>query len=291
MSITEEMAIMFEPLETLNTSDIVGINLSDMHHHRFNIKELSQEINIDPEVLEAKNNWYKYNGEYYYFKTMFLASKLINELLGEYIATYMDIPTVKYDLALKNDKVVGLLSKNFREMGVKYVSAKNLRKYEYFIMRWILVSSKLSDLREMIDRMLVKDFYTCLSDRRSNILCIRDGFNIKLAPFYDYELSFYNINYEKKIEEYNEYYNPLFVANPLDKYSDMLAISYDDIRKMMKRDDYLAHQFDKMMAFEITEALEDIKSKYKLNINPDIYNYYVNFSEIRKKELIKNIRK
>lgn len=291
MTYAQENVIIFMPIAALQNDDVVGINLKDMTCKQFNTEELSEVINIDKKVLDLKNNWYLYNGEYYYYKSLFSAFKFLNELLGEYIALYMELPTVQYDIALNRGEIAGLLSKNFRKTDVNYVNAKKLRRYEYLMMKWTLKSNVITELRQVIDRMLIKDLYTCLSDRKSNVLCIRELFGIRLAPFYDYELSFCDINYERHLDEFNEYYNPLFVSNPFVKYSEMKPISYEDIRHMLKRDEYLEDQFDKIIDFNIEHALEVIRDKYNLTINDEILTYYKDFSDRRKKELIKNIKR
>ena len=113
--------------EYLYGSYIKGINTRDLEATKENFMKLSKKLNIPFIDLLLKKNWYLYNGEYYYFKKMSIAMRILNELLGEYLSKYMNLPTVEYTLALDYDKVVGLLSKNFRRRKTKRSICLNFR--------------------------------------------------------------------------------------------------------------------------------------------------------------------
>lgn len=100
--------------EYLSGDSIKGISIRDLEKPHENLLALSKAINISLSDLILKNNWYVYNGEYYYFKKISIAMRVVNELLGEYLSKYMELPTVEYGLVLDFNKIVGLLSKNFR---------------------------------------------------------------------------------------------------------------------------------------------------------------------------------
>lgn len=278
-----------------------GISIRDLTLPKENIIKLAKEINISIIEIILKNYWYIYDGEYYYLKKVYSAMRLVNELLGEYLSKYMGVPTIEYSLVLDLDKIVGLLSKNFREKGKKYVLANELPLKKLSIFKNTLEQKKIDDLRMLLDKILIKDFYSCLTDRNRNTLCLvpRLG-SVSLAPSFDYEYSFINErdalnqmpNQEAK-NEFDIYYSPIFVekSDIFCSSRDFYPITYDTIKGMMEYDEYLVSQFEKIMEFDILKALNEIQDTHGIKINQNLVDYYCNFDKTRKDQLENKIRK
>lgn len=285
--------------ETFLTGDETkGISFRDLSPTSGNIEKLSKILNISEEELIIKNNWYFYEGEYYYYKKKLLAFRIMNELLGEYIAKYMSVPTIEYTLALDGSKIIGLLSKNFRVKGTKYLPAEKLTEKEKEFFRKVLKGNDINELRQLIDRIIVKDFYTCLTDRPGNVLVTKALFKRPgIAVSYDYELSFIDrkdalepYNKSDKEEEFNTYLNPLFRSEPFSGIN-YIPIDYDYIKGMMEYDQYLIEQYEKMMGFDMGNALEEIQETKGLIIKDELIKFYKDYDALRKKELRDGIRK
>ncbi len=128
-----------QDLSLLYRDNTRGIKCSSLESYKGTIYELSKILNVDVETLLYKNHWYLYQDEFYYLKKRACISYILNELLGEYISRYMSLPTVTYDLALDDDKIVGLLSKNFLRSDGNYKQASeinflNILHYQIYLL-------------------------------------------------------------------------------------------------------------------------------------------------------------
>ena len=56
-------------------------------------------------------NWYKYQNHWYYFKDLITEDEVTSELLGSYVAKYLGLPTVNYQIARLNGSY-GLISED-----------------------------------------------------------------------------------------------------------------------------------------------------------------------------------
>lgn len=118
----------------------------------------------------------------------------INELIGMYIATYINRETVKYFLI--NHNGINLASYDFKDIDKRY-----LRFYELGIKTsgdWKDILSicpnkdNKEKLLEQLSQMIAQDIYMRQEDRHvKNYMFARDKKeNISLAPSYDYTLTF-----------------------------------------------------------------------------------------------------
>lgn len=276
--------------EYLSGDSIKGISIRDLEKPHENLLALSKAINISLPDLILKNNWYVYNGEYYYFKKMSIAMRVVNELLGEYLSKYMELPTVEYELVLDFNKIVGLLSKNFRNRQKKYYASYEVKRRDLSLFSTAIESHKITDLRKILDRLIMKDFYSCLADRGNNTLISMTFLKkISLEESFDYELSFVDeresteLNLGSEKPKYDTYYNPLFVSkDPDSRYEE---ITYDILRGMLEYDEYLNEVFERIMVFDIKKALLDLEDAHNFKIADEMKEYYLDFDRLRKDEL------
>lgn len=195
----------------------------------------------------------------------------------------MELPTINYELALEKDKIIGLLSKNFRNKDKYYKLACKLSRLDLFRFNYYL--SKFSEDKEIhkkLCRLLIKDFYTCLRDREINVLCEKGMCSLDLAPCFDFERAFNEESFE------NNYCNPLFKDILKRKHK---SITLDTLSAMLEYDDYLREQLDKMLEFDMVRALDNIRDKHKINIPPEVELYYLQFNECRKELLSRKLKK
>ncbi len=277
--------------EYLYGSYIKGINTRDLEATKENFMKLSKKLNIPFIDLLLKKNWYLYNGEYYYFKKMSIAMRILNELLGEYLSKYMNLPTVEYILALDYDKVVGLLSKNFRRREKRYLKADEVNRKTLKPFSVALNKHEIDDFRKTLDRLIMKDFYSCLMDRgRNTLISVSKLKGVSLEESFDYELSF--VDEREKLEsnislfsnaKYDTYYSPLFRSKKLNAFYE--EITYDTLREMLEYDDYLNGVFEYIMNFNMKKALLDVEDAHNLKIDREMKDYYINFDRARKQEL------
>lgn len=231
-----------------------------------------------------------YNGEYYYFKKMSIAMRVVNELLGEYLSKYMELPTVEYELVLDFNKIVGLLSKNFRNRQKKYYASYEVKRRDLSLFSTAIESHKINELRKILDRLIMKDFYSCLTDRGNNTLISMNFLKkVSLEESFDYELSFVDeresteLNLGSEKPKYDTYYNPLFVSkDPDSRYE---GITYDTLREMLEYDEYLNEVFECIMDFDIKKALLDLEDAHNFKIADEMKEYYFDFDKLRKDEL------
>lgn len=284
-------------IDLLKSNDIKGISIRDLEIIKENRVKLAKKLNISLAEIILKNNWYIYDGEYYYYKRLDSAFRIMNELIGVYLSKYMSVPTVEYTLALDFGKIVGLLSKNFRKLNKRYylatcVNSKYLKKISNS-----LNEPKVDELRKSLDRLIMKDFYSCMTDRvRNTLVSMTRLKNVSLETSFDYEMSFIDERdslyprFEKdETHEFDRYFNPLFYTDDEDKsYGE---INYDTLKGMMEYDEYLIYLFERIMDFDIAKAIKCIEEENGMVVADDLKNYYINFDKIRKDELSRNLRK
>lgn len=284
-------------IDLLKDNDIKGISIRDLEIIKENRVKLAKKLNISLAEIILKNNWYIYNEEYYYYKRLDSAFRIMNELIGVYLSKYMSVPTVEYTLALDFGKIVGLLSKNFRKIKKRYylatcVNSKYLKKFSNSLNEPIV-----DELRKSLDRLIMKDFYSCMTDRvRNTLVSMTRLKNVSLETSFDYEMSFIDERdslyprFEKdETHEFDRYFNPLFYNDDEDKsYGE---INYDTLKGMMEYDEYLIYLFERIMDFDIAKAIKCIEEENGMVAAEDLKNYYINFDKIRKDELSRNLRK
>lgn len=190
----------------LRINNVNGISIRDLEKVKDNLSKL-KVLNISLNELVLKDNWYMYDGEYYYYKKLYSAMKVVNELLGEILSMYMCLPTIHYTLALDYDHIVGVLSKNFRVKGKKYISAIDVPTKRLSVFTESLESKRINELRRTLDRLLIRDFYASASDKLRNVLLSKSYFRgLNLEESFDYEFSFLDkreyltLQFEKMME-------------------------------------------------------------------------------------------
>lgn len=272
-------------IDKLSRSNTRGIDVNELKSINCSLSRLAKVLNIDIKDLEKKDNWYLYNEDYYYFKRRECITYILNELLGVYISGYMGLSTINYELALDDNKIVGLLSNNFCRKDKKYQRADSLNILYLCYLKYALSRyCHNKSLHEKLCKIIIKDYYSCMRDRKCNTLCETTFFNIDVAPLYDYERSF-SLDFFS-----DEYYNPLFrLINLWGGYMQM--INNDVIRDLLKKDEYFYSQMLKMMDFDMIRALDNIREKYKINIPDEIMTYYRTYDIDRKEELKQIIKK
>lgn len=274
-----------QDLSLLYRDNTRGIKCSSLESYKGTIYELSKILNVDVETLLYKNHWYLYQDEFYYLKKRACISYILNELLGEYISQYMSLPTVTYDLALDDDKIVGLLSKNFLRSDGNYKQASEINFLNMLKLNFTLSNLSFNkELHEILMRIIAKDYFVCMRDRGVNTLCEESFFDVSIAPLYDYEKSF-------SISSFLDYYyNPLFSS-----YSDgvrgMRKIDMRFIRRLFKNDPYFREQLEKMLDFDMLRALDNIRDDKKINLPEEVVQYYLYFNNLRKETMIKSLKK
>jgi len=157
-----------------------------------------------PSIFYIKN-WFKIDENWYYFKKQTNEVNLINELIGELISEYFGLDTIHYKIAKLNingNSEIGLVSKNFSNplYDYKRVSDFNLpSKNDLSNLERIKAICKSENeyrlILEDLKKLFIRDFYAIQGDRTENNLLFKKTENsLRLAPLYDYESSFGNIN-------------------------------------------------------------------------------------------------
>ncbi len=273
----------------LYTPNTKGIPLTDLTLIDDTASNLSKEINIDINDLHNKPFWFKYKGTYYYYKETTLAIRIINELLGQYLSEYMDLPTIKYDLCLNEENIIGLLSKNFREQGKEYINACDLSIIQYVYIDYLLrFGDRKNELRRKLINMITKDIFTCMIDRFANTLCI-GGDHFDLAPLFDYEYSMSYRDINGNIRDDLEYQSPLLAKFPY-TYHSLKAISDEEFKRMVKKDEQYREAAERMNALKMNDVLDTISDERGIFIPDDLREYYTDFYHDRQVALMKTLK-
>lgn len=223
--------------------------------------------------LRYYNNWYKINERYYYLKVRDTLTTLFNELLGVEMSLYMHLPTIKYELALFEDSIIGLLSENFRIKGndfhlaITLPTRKKVQNTQLLAQPFSLTNN---ELHEELANYIARNYYVNLRDRHANVIYEKVGAKILLGPLYDYEQSFDYL-------DATSYRDPLFNR----------AITLDMLRRYINFNRVLASSFERMMEYDIEYSLNKISEEKKIIIPKDVYEYYQELDSLGKKRLMK----
>lgn len=249
-----------------------------------NPKVLARKLKIDAEIIKVWNNWFYINNNWYYYKNFFHYEKaienFINELIGEFLSSYLKLNTVKYNIGCtvnsENQIEYGLLSENFRDKKRKYIiptdlyldsdcmtlnNLENLKKYfksEHTYNMFLLQLLKMTAI----------DIYMNQKDRKKNNILFekqKDGFS--LAPLYDYEKSF--ITTESSINNL-QYSCCIFGVD---------ISNSKELNKYPKLKEFL----ELIINLDIEEILDYICNKYNIKIPETERKKYENNSNKRKK--------
>ena len=117
--------------------------------------------NIDKDCMSYTINWYKGNGNWYYFKHLNLEEKIVSELLGSYIAKYFNLPTVNYKVGKLKDHY-GLLSQELCKNDCLFLDKFLWDKYDYNLVNFLdQIQRNFQNknlVREFFDTALVNYF-------------------------------------------------------------------------------------------------------------------------------------
>lgn len=284
------MEKVYYDVNELYTKGTIGIKTRDLERIEDSASNLSKNINIDISDLYDKPFWFKYNGKYYYYKEMKNALRVLNELLGQYFSEYMDLESIRYDLALSDNGIAGILSENFRQADKRYISATDLPFYYYIYFDYILrfKSGYDNELKRKINALLVKDIFTCMIDRHANTLCTIDD-KLDLAPQFDFEYSLSHLNFFGRERKFTDYTNPLFKRFPY--YNAKSRIFKDEYLKILcRRDPKALEDFEKMSDINMKKVLEQIGDERNIYISKELRKRYEHFYNHRRNILRKVLK-
>lgn len=251
-----------------NKTKIIELN-NNLYHPNL----LSKKTRIKKDVCECWNNWYISGNKWFYFKDFSREKynsfefKLINELIGEYLANYLNIDVIHYEFA-KLDNTLGLASESFIQKGSKYCFQKDINipcNYANMQNIYLLRNRCKNDLNyhklmNEIFKLLSIDIYMNQTDRSySNCQFRIEKGNLHLAPLYDFEESF--------IEPFKMHYN-----------SNLVGIEIDEIKKYDKLKEILVNLFN----LDILDVLREIEFKRNICISKENKEYYREFVNDRK---------
>lgn len=234
-----------------------------------------------------RDKFSKINGQIYYVKKKNIRY-IINELLGELIANYFNVDSVKYILSVGEDSRYILLSKLFDvklenyarindvfcnleiERNIGLDNFNNLNKYVYDGKVRTLSKDKLEKLQESIKKMLILDFMMGQVDRhRDNYLFYVNSNIVKLLPLFDYELCFRNRNNFFDILDFD--------------------LSLDKVINFIKRDSFFQKLLYKSLDLDMNIILEELQDKNPIILEKKEYDEYKTFVD-NKKKLIKEYK-
>lgn len=273
-----------------NTSKITFLNPREISSYQIK-NDTSNIWNIIPS--QYWHNLIELNGIKYYYKAK-KKINLLNELVGEKISLYYNIPTVKSKIVsyenIKNINLktmtFALVTKLFFESGLNYIkitnfqneinceriniyNLDNLNKYinpsnndtisidEYYF----------KILKKDLQKLIIRDYITDQDDRHDdNFLFGCSNSYVELAPLYDYEQAF------------------LDRVPYVNKFNFNLENSYDF--EYVKNDDYIKYLLHQTMEMNIKNILEEIEEEYQIIIENEEQENYCNIIN-KKKELIR----
>lgn len=235
--------------------------------------EIVSSINLPLSNISEYNNWYKKNDKQYYFKEIDSLVVLLNELLGEDLSIWMELPTVHYDIVTdREDRIIGLLSENVKRKNKIYIDSRNLDKSSVERIRNIFTGDEIHydpKFKRDLTYYVIRNFYSVLQDRYSNSEVIWNGDSFEIPPLMDYASS------------YNDhlvgvYYDPLITFTFTEK-----EISY-----LRENNEFFLEALTRVFEYSYKDALLRLEKKYDIVIPVVVKQYYMQFGEWRKQVLI-----
>ncbi len=241
---------------------------------------------IDPRYY---SNFVSIDGEMFYLKNK-LSGRLLNELVGEAVSDYFNLPTVHSIPALfshsdsenlEKESFV-LLTKSFYNDDEHYINMTHFSDSQYYVFRknnkslsnLLLLTSFIDPIdnkvREInpedidkllkdLKKMIVRDLVTNQHDRHiSNFTfgCKED--HVRLMPLYDYEHSF-----EKFWEILPNYFSINFYGKSTDT-------------ELVRNDDEFQELFVQAMALDMPRLLEQVEETYQIKMSDQEKAHYNN---------------
>lgn len=227
-------------------------------------EELEEITSTPKDVLEKYNNWYFVNGDFHYLKRLGSILGLVNELLGQELSEYMGLPTIKYDIAEENDKIVGVISKNFKNPSFNYRNATCLPKSLLIEIKSILVDKDFKcdeTTRRQLTAYLLRNFFAAQKDRLVNTMYAYNNKNSFLvAPLYDYESAFLD-------PEMMTYIDPII----------SWTFGPESIAYLDQNNEYFREYVEMLYDFNVLASLNKIEETRKVNIPRELKEYYGTF--------------
>lgn len=258
------------------TTETKCVSLESFRRPSLTEYELAYILHMNENKVEKRENWYSYKGDMWYIKERCNVRSIMNELLGEYLSLYMDLPTIHYVLLVSNGKIVGIASKNFREKDISYKNAIKLTNREHNRINRVLLSRPTifnCKYKKQMYNYLMRNFYANQGDRMHNVLCECKFERNTLAPLYDYEMSF-------MIPESDILIEPFFLGLDINTYL---------LGELTKRDKSMQDSVDKILSFNMNDALDYIEDENKILIPEDLKTNYLNYDKKRKKLILDKI--
>lgn len=229
---------------------------------------ITKKLNIPSTDQSRYDNWYSIMHESYYFKNRTYLQNILNELLGVLLSKHMGFDSIEYELATLNGSIIGLLSKNFRKDNTKYLYATELKKRDHKIIAYYLTAKEnilnLEYKRELYN-YIMRLYYAASFDLTINVLCERRGFMPHLSTLFDYEKSLMDTK-EDAI------YDPF-----IDLY-----ISGKTIKTILDNNPSMEKSINKVLGFNMKDALEKIEEQYNISIPDEVKNKYLEYDSSRK---------
>lgn len=229
---------------------------------------ITKRLNIPNTDQSRYDNWYSIMHESYYFKNRTYLQNILNELLGVLLSKHMGFNSIEYELATLNGSIIGLLSKNFRKDNTKYLYATELKKRDHKIIAYYLTAKEnilnLEYKRELYN-YIMRLYYAASFDLTINVLCERRGFMPHLSTLFDYEKSLMDTK-EDAI------YDPF-----IDLY-----ISGKTIKTILDNNPSMEKSINKVLGFNMKDALEKIEEQYNISIPDEVKNKYLEYDSSRK---------
>jgi len=261
-------------IKNLITNDTKLLELSEQV---YTPTKISKATGIRKDICKTWDTWYENNNKWYFFKDFgysdqsVFESKLINELIGEYLANRLGLDTVHYELARINTQsdreLIGLASENFiqkrnkylfirdMDISVNYANTNNLNRLRHICPN----EENYKELLDEIYKLVALDIYMSQEDRcEQNIQFRKHKKNLHLAPIYDYEYSFndpYDLRYGSCI----------------------LGINVDDLDSYPK----IKEGLDKLFSLDMKDIIEDIETQRKIIVPENTKEKYKEFVKTR----------
>ncbi len=227
---------------------------------------------ISNNALNYIRNWIKIDNKWFFIKKPNSYLKFFNELLGQEISNYFGLESVCYKIAKKFEDYcfdTCLMSENFFDNNYRYLTFDDLKidtSNKKLSKRLDLIKQlcqKNNDkeylLLQDIIKMSIRDLYSNMEDRHyRNFFLKKDDKEIRLAPLFDYELSFMM--------------PPTIYRNPLLK----LDIHDNNTSNLIKNDDMFQEYINKLMDINIEKLLEITQEKNGISISDGLREIFIN---------------
>ncbi|MBS7020671.1 MAG: hypothetical protein KH135_02210 [Firmicutes bacterium] len=217
------------------------------------------------------DNCVKIKDAFYYFKgDKAIPNNLLNELIGEILATYVfRLPSVHYHIGYDVflDKYV-LLSKNFKETGKKYYTKQEMRELKEQNSSF---SKQQMELFQDMKKLAMLDFYCQQSDRHEDNFCFeKKGEEFRLSKLFDYECSFPKLTDVVQFASFQEKRN-------------FIEVTPEELVSELKEDETYQQLFALSYRINLSKVLDIVSKKWKLYIPEHTKEYYLEYqNEIRK---------